>query len=151
MDQGARGDPNTLLSAYVTLAADILDRDMNEIDVNVPIDHLFPKLAQWRKFSNRYLEIAQLSCDEAQEILGESHPDYHSADWRFEMRSLETLAAFSEPARKLLEVRQEKLEVPSLRSLETTFAARVHHPSGTSDAYYVPKKTNEVFFMISPT
>ncbi len=144
-------DPKALLDAYVELSADILQIDVSEIGEEVPIDQLFRKRSHWRHFSNRSLEIAELSSAEATAIMGPSIPNQSdTASW-VEMRSLSTLAAFSETAANLLKKRQKQFEVPTLKSLATTYAARIFHPSGVPRLTIEPKTRNAVYTTVLGT
>ncbi|MDF0598693.1 hypothetical protein [Psychromarinibacter halotolerans] len=138
-------DPEALLAAFVALAADILGVDTSEIDADVSIDNLFKKLRHWRRFSDRHLELAQISSEDAIALMRDSQPDHADSKWHAEMRALSVLAGFSVPARKLLEKRQEKFEAPTIRSLSATYATGVYHPCGIAAKMYEPKTRREVF------
>ncbi len=140
-------NPDALLAAYVELAADILGEDTSAINVDVRIDVILTSSRHWRQFSSASLKLAQVSSEEAVALMGASCADVCDREWWVEMRSLSTLAAFSEPARKLHEKRQERLETPTLRSLAATYASQEFHPSGIASKLFTPKSRKAVLSM----
>jgi len=103
------------------------------------VDTLFRRNREWRQFSYSRLALAQISEVDA-EALMKTSTSYHSDNERIsEIKSLQILSAFSSLARELLEKRQKRLEVPTLRSLAMTYTNRAFSPSGIAYMPYPPR------------
>lgn len=144
MDRVDHNDPQALLTAYVELSAQILGKDTSEIEIDVGVDRLFTTTRQWRQFSNAHLELAQISDEEVNALMKTSTSHYWSKEKKAEASALQTLAAFYDPAEKLLLKWQGDLEMPTLRSLSNTYASRTYHPSDIAVQHYPPRSRKAV-------
>lgn len=145
MDRVDHNDPQALLAAYVELSAEILGKDTSDIEVDVGVDRLFTTRRQWRRFSNAHLELAQISDEEVRALMKTRTSHYWSKEKKAEASALQTLAAFSDPADKHLAKWQSELEMPTLRSLSSTYATRTYHPSEIAVDHYPPRSSKTVF------
>ncbi|MBU0780514.1 MAG: hypothetical protein KKC72_10775, partial [Alphaproteobacteria bacterium] len=103
------------------------------------MDTLFRRNREWRQFSCVHLALAQIS-EVDDEALMKTSTSYHWDNERIaEIKSLQILSAFSGLARELLEKRQKRLEVPTLRSLAMIYTNRAFSPSGIAYMLYPPR------------
>jgi len=85
------------------------------------------------------LALAQISEVDAEALMKTSTSYHWDNDRIAEIKSLQILSAFSSLARELLEKRQKRLEVPTLKSLAMTYANRAFSPSGIAYVPYPPR------------
>ncbi|WP_392337599.1 hypothetical protein [Loktanella salsilacus] len=103
------------------------------------MDTLFRRNREWRQFSYSHLALAQISEVDAEALMKTSTSYHWDNDRIAEIKSLQILSAFSSLARELLEKRQKRLEVPTLKSLAMTYANRAFSPSGIAYVPYPPR------------